>query len=243
MASNIDTSLDARHAVTVTQRFERWNNHWTKRFEEIAADSGDSLCTCGHKEWVKSVCPKCGEMARPTDKSVETFRPFAQVLGHLWATNLPSGLIEPVNIQELAYLVNGLKMWGQWGYNPPLTYTEQVANEVPWMTSKVVHETSKQKWVITAHGTIYYYLTTTNGSPVAYATVINNHLEIGAINPKNTVGRSDRWDWLETWVSAFQKEDRTVAVNQWMNRETLAKCQWGESHPTLAALAKDFLSE
>lgn len=243
MASQIDTALPTSHAVTVTQRFARWQNHWLGRFAEIATDAPDFMCPCGHKAWAKGSCPKCSTLTRPTDESVQSFRPFAGVLGHLWAANLPEGLIDPVNLTELVYLVDGLKIWGDWGYNPPLTYTEQVVHEIPWMTSKVIHTTSKQSWEVTAHGTVYYRLTTTTGIPVAAATVINGHFQVDNIYPENTIGRSDRWDWLETWVTTFQKGDRAVAVNQWMNRETLAKCQWGESHPNLAALAKDFLDE
>lgn len=232
MASKIDAEMRNKEKI---KRFAKWQSHWTNRFAALA-EGEHFLCPCGQSEYdVFGMCPKCGMLARPSDCTVDLWRPFAQVLGHVWATNLPDTLCGQFNLSELVYTVDGLKLWGNWGYNPPLTYESIQSTEAPWTTSEVVHTTSKQKWHIRKEH-IIYSLTTTTGLPVATARAVDRSFVIWNLNPENTIGRLDRWDWLETWVSTLQDLGWEVSIEQYM-AASLTKCEWDDRrHPRLAAL-------
>jgi hypothetical protein len=244
MVSNLDSAVRNEEKI---KQFAKWQNHWVERFA-LLSENEHFLCPCGQSEYDSfGQCPKCGELARPFDRTVDLWRPFAQELGHLWTNWLPDELaVGQFNLDELVYLTDGLKLWGNWGYNPPLNYKKISSTESPWKTNEVIHFTSKQKWSV-QHEYIMYSLTTTTGIPVATASVwahLNGkaYMKITGLNPENTIGRPDRWGWLETWVSTFQSQGHHVVFDNEYQRllKSLEECDFS-SFKSLSALKEETL--
>lgn len=244
MVSNLNEAFRNEEKI---KRFAKWQSHWVSRFAALA-EGEHFLCPCGQSEsHAFGQCPKCEALARPYDRTVDTFRPFAQELGHAWATWLPDELaVGQFNLSELTYLVDGLKLWGDWGYNPPLTYTAIQSTTSPWKTQEVLHSTSKQKWNI-RNEHIMYSLTTTTGLPVASAEVwphLNGkaYMKITGLNPENAIERPDRWAWLEKWISTFQEDGHHVVFDNEYQRiqKPLEECDFS-SFSALSALKEETL--